>query len=467
MKKSITKSKNFTLKDSLDFSSITGDYNPIHLNEEYARRSIAGKPVVHGVNLIFWALNEYLKIKKKKIQIKNINAIFNKFILIKEKVKMKISKDIKKKVMIEFFNSENYAKISFNYKIIKNINNKVISKEKVKKFSSKFNEFSKLANIIKHRAKVFKEEPLLNRKILQKKFIYLFKYCNLDQSLDLSAITRFVGMRVPGLNSILYSIKLNSNKNRDEINFKIKNYDKRFNLINLFMKGLSFEGSIMTFIRPNNKNKKLSKFPKIPKNFFSSQRSLVIGGTKGLGESTVNILSNGSAKILLSYYSGKKDALKLRKKNTDIFYLNIEKNLNSEQIKKIRKFKPTHLYYFATPKIFVGEAMNFNVKKFDYFNKYYLTGFDKIFQIVDKENLKIVFSPSSIAVNKPTGKLFEYACSKSAMETYFNYLNNKFPSIQFYYPQLEKIRTEQTLTTFNEKMKSPDIEITKYLKKIK
>ena len=53
------------------------------------------------------------------------------------------------------------------------------------------------------------------------------------------------------------------------------------------------------------------------------------------------------------------------------------------------------------------------------------------------------------------------------METYFNYLNNKFPSIQFYYPQLEKIRTEQTLTTFNEKMKSPDIEITKYLKKIK
>ena len=368
--------------------------------------------------------------------------------------------------MIEFFNSESYAKISFNYKLIKNINNKVIGQVKNKKFFSKLNEFSKLANINKYKAKVFNEEPLLNRKVFKKKFIYLFKYCNLNQFLDLSALTRFVGMRVPGLNSILYSIKLNSKKNCDQIDFKIKNYDKRFNLINLFMKGLSFEGSIMTFIRPNNKNKELSKIPKIPKN-FSSQRSLVIGGTKGLGESTVNILSNGSAKILLSYYSGKKDALKLRKRNTEIFYLNIEKNLNSEQIKKIKKFKPTHLYYFATPKIFVGEAMNFNVKKFDYFNKYYLTGFDKIFQIVDKENLKIVFSPSSIAVNKPAGKLFEYACSKSAMETYFNYLNNKFPSIQFYYPQLEKIRTEQTLTTFNEKMKSPDIEITKYLKKIK
>ena len=38
MKKSITKNKNFTLKDSKDFALISGDYNPIHLNEEYARR---------------------------------------------------------------------------------------------------------------------------------------------------------------------------------------------------------------------------------------------------------------------------------------------------------------------------------------------------------------------------------------------------------------------------------------------
>ena len=32
--------------------------------------------------------------------------------------------------MIEFFNSESYAKISFNYKLIKNINNKVIGQVK-------------------------------------------------------------------------------------------------------------------------------------------------------------------------------------------------------------------------------------------------------------------------------------------------------------------------------------------------
>ena len=74
------------------------------------QEDLLGKPVVHGVNFIFWGLNEYLKIEKRKIQIKNINVIFNKFILIKEKVKIKILKDINKKVMIEFFNSESYAK---------------------------------------------------------------------------------------------------------------------------------------------------------------------------------------------------------------------------------------------------------------------------------------------------------------------------------------------------------------------
>ena len=63
-----SKIKYFTLKDQNDFSFLSGDFNPIHINKEYARKSMSGKLVVHGVNLIFWGLNEFLQFKKKKLE---------------------------------------------------------------------------------------------------------------------------------------------------------------------------------------------------------------------------------------------------------------------------------------------------------------------------------------------------------------------------------------------------------------
>ena len=41
--------KRISRKDVLDFSRITGDNNPIHINDEYAEKSIFKKPIVHGM----------------------------------------------------------------------------------------------------------------------------------------------------------------------------------------------------------------------------------------------------------------------------------------------------------------------------------------------------------------------------------------------------------------------------------
>jgi 3-hydroxybutyryl-CoA dehydratase len=42
-------SKTFTEKDVRAFAEITGDFNPIHLNKEFAKNSIFGERVVHGI----------------------------------------------------------------------------------------------------------------------------------------------------------------------------------------------------------------------------------------------------------------------------------------------------------------------------------------------------------------------------------------------------------------------------------
>ena len=42
-------SKKITDLDVVQFSKITGDNNPLHLDEEYAKKSIFGERIVHGV----------------------------------------------------------------------------------------------------------------------------------------------------------------------------------------------------------------------------------------------------------------------------------------------------------------------------------------------------------------------------------------------------------------------------------
>jgi acyl dehydratase len=41
--------RSFTLEDVKIFSKLSGDYNPIHINEEFANKSIFQRPIVHGI----------------------------------------------------------------------------------------------------------------------------------------------------------------------------------------------------------------------------------------------------------------------------------------------------------------------------------------------------------------------------------------------------------------------------------
>ena len=49
MEKSITLTKKITLNDIKKFIEVSGDNNPIHTNEDFAKRTIFKRPIAHGL----------------------------------------------------------------------------------------------------------------------------------------------------------------------------------------------------------------------------------------------------------------------------------------------------------------------------------------------------------------------------------------------------------------------------------
>lgn len=44
-----------TEADVVNFAGITGDYNPLHVDHEFARSTLFGKPIAHGLLGLSWA----------------------------------------------------------------------------------------------------------------------------------------------------------------------------------------------------------------------------------------------------------------------------------------------------------------------------------------------------------------------------------------------------------------------------
>ena len=53
----LLKDKDFDLEDQHHFAKASGDNNPMHLDASVARRMLFGGPVVHGMNLLLWGLD--------------------------------------------------------------------------------------------------------------------------------------------------------------------------------------------------------------------------------------------------------------------------------------------------------------------------------------------------------------------------------------------------------------------------
>ena len=67
-------SRCFSLEDQIAFAKLSSDWNPMHLDQAFARRTQVGAPVVHGIHNLVWAADAVLR--AFPIRVANIRARF-------------------------------------------------------------------------------------------------------------------------------------------------------------------------------------------------------------------------------------------------------------------------------------------------------------------------------------------------------------------------------------------------------
>ena len=81
-------SRIFSLDDQIAFARLSSDWNPMHLDQAFARRTQVGAPVVHGIHNLAWAADAVLR--SYPLKVANIRARFLQPLYLDERASVRI-----------------------------------------------------------------------------------------------------------------------------------------------------------------------------------------------------------------------------------------------------------------------------------------------------------------------------------------------------------------------------------------
>ena len=397
---------NFSIstKEVINFANYSKDFNKIHTDWLTGYNSLYGENIAYGVLVIFHFL-EKTKIKK----FDNIKFNFLSHISLNQKISIK-------KI------NKNFYKIYQHKKICVLI---------------EFSEFFKKIKLVN-----LKKKTYLNY-LKKKKLINLLVEKNLIWSL--SALSRFVGMEVPGKNSIISSIHIVKNKKSNNDKNKFEFFYKKIQKTPLFENYILFKEFNIKFISANRPSFEIKKTPTPSINLIKQVKKLkknvfILGASAGLGLELLKIYRyNKNIKILASY---NKNRINFKDKNLVCLKLDIEKDIK-KIIKIIRRYQPLNLYYFVSPKIhFMNTSILFK-KKYD---KFYNDYPKKLLKSFTKKGNGF-FYPSSILAEKNDSYYSQSKFNGEKMLKKFK--NNKFVRVMLL--RLPGLKTKQNMTLIDNK----------------
>jgi NAD(P)-dependent dehydrogenase (short-subunit alcohol dehydrogenase family) len=416
-----------------------------------ARRTLMGAPIVHGLHLVLLALEAVGGRLHRAMKLASLYARFPNPVMIGDEVEWRlretdgarwrlqgsVQSDPVLDLRIEFApQSENEEPI-------------VPLLEEVPLHDLGFSELSGTAGSLQVGI-----DPLLAGKL----FPCVAANFGLPVLAELLALTRLVGMRCPGRHSLLsqFDIAFDPSAAAGALHFQVNDVDERFSRITMRVEGGTLRGTLVAFYRPPPQPQpRMADIVKmVRRDEFQKSVALVVGGSRGLGETTAKLLAAGGARVIISYHRGKQDAARVAAEiqsyggRCECRHLDVLNPDTTIQQIFAAAVTPRTLYYFATPRISVRRRSFFSPDLLQNFLQYYVVGFSKLVDAaMARSTTKLrVFFPSTAGVGQSTREIAEYSMAKHMAEELCALYNLLSENVEITIERLPRIRTDQTAT---------------------
>jgi len=442
-----SETKRFTMDGQHKFAALSGDFNPIHVDFIAARRLLFGQPVVHGIHTLLWMLDRWLA-EGSPIRIRTVRAEFRSPTRLEQDVYCSIRSTGVGQVHLEAATATTrLVTAEIHWQASGGTTNIPGTSPDVETPHALLgSEITSAIGTV----------PLMfDKNLAGAMFPNVSAKLPADQFAALLASTRVVGMRVPGLHSLLNAIDLaDSPDSSSEFSYSVEEYDERFARAILRLRGAGLAGTATAFLRPAPTAQAgfLEVSRSVTRGEFTGERAIVIGGSRGLGEIAVKQLVAGGAAVRFSYHLGEADARRLTHEVTsaggqaDCFQLDVRGETKTLD-EVCREFAPTMLCYFSTPSILGAPRGRFSAPLFHELCQFYVDGFLKAFaSAASCGSLTRVLQPSSVAIEQTPSGMAEYSAAKAAAETVIRALRISHPKIHFFAPRWGRMPTDLTAT---------------------
>lgn len=450
--------RSFSISDQERFARCSGDYNPIHLDQVYARRCLTGGIVVHGIHTLLWALDCWAKVfvsaQRPAKGIRRLKAQFLRPLLMEcqvvcrgsvsddGEVRLEVTASGEQVLLAEFIESQGNPEWTNHLPKDERIFNKAPA-------------VHSLASISDMSGRLHLENPAELRAL----FPNLCGGQSGNWPVFLAHTSRLIGMECPGLYSLYSDLELEMTAQdvcewSQNFTYRVVRVDNRFRLATIAVEGVGIKGMVQAFVRPSHIQQPgidvLS--PLVPVARFGGQRALVVGGSRGLGELTSKLLAAGGADVCLTYRQGRDDAeaivAEICKYGGSARTVHFDVDADTKIGTIFRgEWCPTHLYYFATPFIFTGARTSFSARAMERFTSAYVTAFFKIVEELYRlGGLRSVLYPSSTALEEFPSDMAEYCAAKAAGEAVCQVLMHRHRNLHIQCTRFPRLKTDQTAT---------------------
>ena len=444
----------FTAEDQVAFAELSGDYNPLHLDPVLARRLIFGRQVVHGLHALLWSLDSCLEPRTEPMELTTVRANFQAGIGVGETVRCRVTEPDDLGIAIQLETDGTPAAwFEVTWKVSRQSDNVIVPPANTKSTRCQEHTFADVA------VASGDIDLYIDRDLASGLFPNIVRLLPQVQLAALLATTRLVGMECPGHRSIYASLHLDyvtDKTGQPRLNYHVADCNERLALISMDVQGPGVKGRIKTFLRPEPRRQAAYADirPQVDSEEFSSQRALIVGGSRGLGDVTAKILAAGGARVVLTYHRGKEDACRIVEDivghggDATCIALNVLEPCFKLSDRFCGKFGSLYLYYFATPYIFGAAKGQFSTQRFTAFCEYYVAGFLRTVQALTDPSIGLekIFYPSSVAIEEIPLDMGEYAAAKMAGESLCEFLQKAHSGLTIHKPRLPRIATDQTVS---------------------